>query len=83
MTRPALSYDYTCFADEVLHLETYAFLNCLYSEQVIVYIKQREKQAEYRQTKTFFGCKNISNTNVIFYIIKISFIYYGIVKNYI
>ena len=54
MTRPALPYDYTCFADEVLHLETYAFLYCLYSEQVIVYIKQREKQAEYRQTKTFF-----------------------------
>ena len=31
----------------------------------------------------FFGCKKISNTNVFFYIIKISFIYYGIVKNYI
>ena len=83
MTRTALPYDYTCFADEVLHLETYAFLNCLYSEQVIVYIKQRELQAEYRQTKTIFGRKNISNINVFFISLKISFIYYGKVKNYI
>ena len=68
MTPPALPYDFTCLADEVLHLETYAFLNCLYSEKVIVFIKQREKQAEYRQTKTFFGDAKILAIQTYFFI---------------